>query len=85
MPTSVAKRVLLAGASIAGPTMAFWLAKYGFAVTVVERAPALRLGGQNIDVNGPARKIVRKMGIEAAILAQNTPKSVCRLLARMAR
>jgi 2-polyprenyl-6-methoxyphenol hydroxylase-like FAD-dependent oxidoreductase len=52
--------------------MAFWLAKYGFSVTVVERAPALRLGGQNIDVNGPARKVVRKMGIEAAILAQNT-------------
>ncbi|GAB3746981.1 FAD-dependent monooxygenase [Spirosoma pomorum] len=72
MPTSVAKKVLLSGASIAGPTMAFWLAKYGFAVTVVERSPALRLGGQNIDVNGPARKIVRKMGIEAAILGQNT-------------
>ncbi|GAB3923606.1 FAD-dependent monooxygenase [Larkinella terrae] len=72
MPTSGTKKVLLAGASIAGPTMAFWLARYGFAVTVVERAPALRLGGQNIDVNGPARQVVRKMGIEAAILAQNT-------------
>lgn len=65
-------RVLIAGASIAGPTMAYWLNQYGFHVTIVERAPALRLGGQNIDVNGPARKIVRKMGIEAAILAQNT-------------
>lgn len=72
MPTSVAKKVLVSGASIAGPTLAFWLAKYGFAVTVVERAPGLRLGGQNIDVNGPARKVVRKMGIEGAILAQNT-------------
>lgn len=72
MPTSEAKKVLLSGAGIAGPTMAFWLAKYGFAVTVVERAPALRLGGQNIDVNGPARKVIRKMGIEAAILAENT-------------
>jgi 2-polyprenyl-6-methoxyphenol hydroxylase-like FAD-dependent oxidoreductase len=72
MSNTVAKKVLITGASIAGPTMAFWLAKYGFAVTVVERAEALRLGGQNIDVNGPARKVVRKMGIEAAILAQNT-------------
>ncbi|AUD04085.1 FAD-dependent monooxygenase [Spirosoma pollinicola] len=72
MSTVVAKKVLISGASIAGPTLAFWLAKYGFAVTVVERAPALRLGGQNIDVNGPARKVVRKMGVEAAILAQNT-------------
>jgi 2-polyprenyl-6-methoxyphenol hydroxylase-like FAD-dependent oxidoreductase len=72
MSTSFAKKILISGASIAGPTMAFWLAKYGFAVTVVERAAALRLGGQNIDVNGPARKVVQKMGIEAAILAQNT-------------
>ncbi len=72
MSTAIVKKVLISGASIAGPTLAFWLAKYGFAVTVVERAPALRLGGQNIDVNGPARKVVRKMGVEAAILAQNT-------------
>ncbi|MFD1141149.1 FAD-dependent monooxygenase [Larkinella insperata] len=72
MPTAVAKKVLLSGASIAGPTVAFWLAKHGFAVTVVERAPALRLGGQNIDINGPARKVIRKMGLEGAILAQNT-------------
>ncbi|WP_461083758.1 FAD-dependent monooxygenase [Spirosoma flavus] len=69
------KRILIAGASIAGPTMAYWLNQYGFHVTVVERAPALRLGGQNIDVNGPARKVVRRMGIEAAILAQNTTEA----------
>lgn len=75
MSTSVPKKVLLSGASIAGPTMAFWLAQYGFAVTVVERAHALRLGGQNIDISGPARKIIRKMGIEAAILAQNTTEA----------
>ncbi|QMW04795.1 FAD-dependent monooxygenase [Spirosoma foliorum] len=72
MPINKEKRILVVGASIAGPTLAFWLTQYGFLVTVVERAPALRLGGQNIDVNGPARKIVQKMGIEAAILAQNT-------------
>ncbi|QKZ12571.1 FAD-dependent monooxygenase [Spirosoma sp. KUDC1026] len=67
-----ARKVLISGASIAGPTLAYWLAKYGFDVTVVERAPSLRLGGQNIDVNGPARKVVRKMGIENAIREANT-------------
>ena len=75
MSVSAAKKILVSGAGIAGSTMAFWLAGYGFDVTVVERASALRLGGQNIDVNGPARKIVRKMGIEAAILAQNTTEA----------
>ncbi|MBO0948137.1 FAD-dependent monooxygenase [Fibrella forsythiae] len=67
-----AKKVLISGASIAGPTLAFWLAKYGFAVTVVERSASLRLGGQNIDVNGPAQLIAQKMGIETAIRAANT-------------
>lgn len=72
MTTPESRKVLISGASIAGPTLAFWLAKYGFSVTVVERASSLRLGGQNIDVNGPARQIVRKMGIEATIRAANT-------------
>ena len=72
MPPSSVKKVLISGASIAGPTLAFWLAKYGFTVTVVERAPALRLGGQNIDVNGPAKTIAQKMGIKEAIRAANT-------------
>ena len=66
------KKVLISGASIAGPTLGFWLAKYGFEVTIVERSKALRLGGQNLDVRGAGRAIVRMMGIEEQILAANT-------------
>lgn len=66
------KKVLVSGASIAGPTLAFWLSKYGFDVTIVERSKALRLGGQNLDVRGAGRAIVRMMGIEKEILAANT-------------
>lgn len=66
------RKVLISGASIAGPVLGYWLHKYGFEVTIVERAPTLRLGGQNIDVNGPARKIARMMGIEEQIRAANT-------------
>ncbi|GAB3276708.1 FAD-dependent monooxygenase [Larkinella harenae] len=66
------RKVLIAGASIAGPVLAHWLHQYGFEVSVVERAAALRLGGQNIDVNGPARKIARLMRIEDQIRAANT-------------
>lgn len=66
------KKVLISGASIAGPTLGFWLAKYGFGVTIVERSKALRLGGQNLDVRGAGRTIVKMMGIEKEILAANT-------------
>jgi 2-polyprenyl-6-methoxyphenol hydroxylase-like FAD-dependent oxidoreductase len=41
--------VLISGAGIAGPTLAFWLQKYGFAPTLVECAPALRTNGYVID------------------------------------
>lgn len=65
-------KILITGASIAGPTLAYWLHRYGFEITIVERAPELRLGGQNIDVKGPAWEIVRKMGLEENIRAANT-------------
>ncbi|MEU0844210.1 FAD-dependent monooxygenase [Streptomyces sp. NPDC005962] len=57
------RSVLISGASIAGPALAFWLNRYGFAVTVVEKASALRGGGYPIDVRGTALDVVRRMGI----------------------
>ena len=66
------KTVLVSGASIAGPALAFWLNKFGFKVTIVERAPTQRLGGQNIDISGAGRMIVQKMGIEQKIIAAST-------------
>lgn len=41
--------VLISGASIAGPALAFWLGRFGFEPTVLELAPALRQGGQAVD------------------------------------
>jgi 2-polyprenyl-6-methoxyphenol hydroxylase-like FAD-dependent oxidoreductase len=64
--------VLIAGASIAGPALAFWLARSGFHPVIVERADALRLGGQNIDIHGAARTVVRRMGLEDVIRAATT-------------
>ncbi|MFC5216623.1 FAD-dependent monooxygenase [Streptomyces coerulescens] len=57
------RTVLISGASVAGPALAYWLNRYGFAVTVVEKAGALRGGGYPIDVRGTALDVVRKMGI----------------------
>ncbi|MEI2273554.1 FAD-dependent monooxygenase [Sphingobacterium sp. ML3W] len=64
--------MLVSGASIAGPTLAFWLQRFGFDVTVIERADELRLGGQNIDVREEAQQIVQLMGLENKIRQANT-------------
>ncbi|GAB2858019.1 FAD-dependent monooxygenase [Lentzea nigeriaca] len=55
--------VLISGASIGGPALAYWLRRYGFDVTVVERARGLRPGGQAIDVRGPALQVMERMGL----------------------
>jgi 2-polyprenyl-6-methoxyphenol hydroxylase-like FAD-dependent oxidoreductase len=64
--------VLVSGASIAGPAAAFWLRRAGHRVTLVERAVELREAGQNVDVRGPAREVLRRMDLEDEALAQNT-------------
>jgi len=56
--------VLISGASISGPVLAYWLTRRGFDVTVVERAPALRkTGGHAVDLFRPAMEISEKMGV----------------------
>lgn len=56
--------VLISGASVAGPALAYWLDRYGFSVTVVERSPALRPGGQAVDFKGAThRRVLTEMGI----------------------
>ncbi|MET8846866.1 FAD-dependent monooxygenase [Amycolatopsis sp. NPDC004625] len=65
-------RVLVAGASIAGPALAHWLRRRGAEVTVVERAPGLRPGGQAVDARGITREVIRRMGLDAAVRAART-------------
>jgi 2-polyprenyl-6-methoxyphenol hydroxylase-like FAD-dependent oxidoreductase len=66
-------KVLISGASIAGPVLAYWLHRYGFEVTVVERAPALRkTGGHAVDLFRPAMEISEKMGVLPRIEARAT-------------
>ncbi|MCP2257117.1 2-polyprenyl-6-methoxyphenol hydroxylase [Streptoalloteichus tenebrarius] len=55
--------VLISGASVAGPTLAYWLHRHGFDVTVVEKASALRGGGYAIDIRGTALDVVDRMGL----------------------
>lgn len=73
-------RVLVVGASIAGPMTAYWLARVGATVTVIERYPALRTGGQNIDVRTSGVTVMRRVaGMEEAVRAKLAPLDGVRL------
>ena len=64
--------VLISGAGIAGPALAYWLRRHGFTPTVIERAPAPRPGGQAIDIRGAARGVIEKMGLMSVVRAHHT-------------
>ncbi|MCK0173668.1 FAD-dependent oxidoreductase [Mycolicibacterium sp. F2034L] len=72
--------ILVSGAGIAGPATAYWLQRAGHRVTVVERAAELRTGGQNVDVRGGARDVLRRMGLEDAALAARTGETGLRFV-----
>ena len=68
----MSRRILITGASVAGSAAACLLGRRGFDVTVVERAAEFRDGGQNIDVRGVGRDVLRRMGLEQAALDRGT-------------
>jgi|SRR5579872_1649800 len=55
--------VLISGAGIAGPTLAYWLLRYGIQPTIVERSPKLRTGGYIIDFWGAGYDVAQRMGL----------------------
>ncbi len=64
--------ILISGASIAGPALAYWLGRHGFNPTVAERAPALREGGYKIDIRGADVGVLERMGILADVQRAST-------------
>lgn len=67
-------KVLISGGGIAGPCLAYWLARTRLDIitTIVERSPIPRITGQSVDVRGTAVDIVKKMGLEEAIRTRHT-------------
>ncbi|NUW32326.1 FAD-dependent monooxygenase [Nonomuraea sp. SMC257] len=65
-------KVLISGASVAGPALAYWLHRHGFEVTVVERAPALRDSGYAVDFRGAAFDVLDGMGILEEVRGHET-------------
>ena len=64
--------ILISGASIAGPALAYWLKRYGFTPTVIERAPQLREGGYPVDVRYEAVQVAKLMGIWPRLQLEQT-------------
>jgi 2-polyprenyl-6-methoxyphenol hydroxylase-like FAD-dependent oxidoreductase len=66
------RNALISGAGIAGATAAYWLAKAGFQVTVVEQAQDTQSSGSPVDVRGAAVDVAERMGVMAQIRAADT-------------
>ena len=62
------RNILISGAGIAGPTLAYWLLRRGFAPTIVEQAPSRRLGGYVIDFWGLGWEVAERMGLVPHLL-----------------
>src|ERR1700741_2080937 len=62
-PTEDRMRIIINGAGIAGPTLAYWLRKAGHEVLLVEAVPHLRTGGYVIDFGLVGYDIAEKMGL----------------------
>lgn len=63
-------RILISGAGIAGPTLAYWLDRCGFEPVIVESAPRLRTGGYIIDFWGAGYDIASRMGLLPRITSE---------------
>lgn len=57
------KKILIVGAGIAGLTLAYWLKKYGFIPTIVEKHPKLRTEGYKLDIRGKGVEVVKRMNL----------------------
>jgi 2-polyprenyl-6-methoxyphenol hydroxylase-like FAD-dependent oxidoreductase len=66
------KNILISGASVAGPALAYWLHCYGFHPTVVEKEPALREGGYKVDIRGAAVEVLDHMNLLSTVRQEST-------------
>ncbi|MFP5021624.1 FAD-dependent monooxygenase [Pseudonocardia phyllosphaerae] len=80
MTATEGPRVLVSGAGVAGSTLAYWLRRFGFRPTVVERAPGLRSGGQAVDFRGSAMTVLDRMGLLDELREHDTEAGDCTIV-----
>ena len=75
-------RVLISGASVAGPVLAYWLHRFGFRPTVIERVADLRVGGGGhaVDLFGPIVELMDWMGALPEVEQARTQTEVTALI-----
>jgi 2-polyprenyl-6-methoxyphenol hydroxylase-like FAD-dependent oxidoreductase len=61
-------KIAINGTGVAGPTLAYWLRRFGHEPVLFEKAPALRRGGYVIDFWGLGFDIADRMGLTPALL-----------------
>jgi len=69
------RKVIISGAGIAGPALAYWLGRHNIGATVLERARQVRSGGYAIDLRGVALDVVERMGLLAEVQQRRTEMS----------
>ena len=74
--------VLISGASVAGPVLAYWLHRFGFHPTVIERTaqPRFGTGGHAVDLFGPAVELTGWMGVLSDVERARTQTKVIALV-----
>ncbi|OJZ72149.1 hypothetical protein BRW65_16785 [Mycobacterium paraffinicum] len=78
-------KIGIVGAGIAGPTLAYWLARYGHEPTLIEKAPRLRTGGYVVDFWGGGYAVAERMGLTAELHAAGYEVREVRLVDRNSR
>lgn len=78
-------KIGIVGAGIAGPTLAYWLSRYGHEPTLIEKAPRLRTGGYVVDFWGGGYAVAERMGLTAELHAAGYAVREVRLVDRNSR
>ncbi|OBH82632.1 hypothetical protein A5681_22325 [Mycobacterium scrofulaceum] len=78
-------KIAVVGAGIAGPTLAYWLSRYGHEATLIEKAPRLRTGGYVVDFWGGGYTVAERMGLTAELHAAGYAVREVRLVDRNSR
>ena len=78
-------RIAINGAGVAGPTLAWWLQRYGHQPVLFEKASQLRTGGYLIDFWGVGYDVAEKMGLLPALHKKGYIMKALRMVNRHGR
>ncbi len=78
-------RIAINGTGVAGPTLAWWLKRYGHDPVLFEQAPKLRIGGYVIDFWGVGYDVAEKMGLLPALYEKGYVMESLRMVNRHGR